>query len=114
VLLRFITSLQKGFTPLHVAAKYGHLRVARLLLKRGSDPNVEGRNGLTPLHVATHYSHIAVALMLMENGATPCCVAKVSSLLLQQFPWHHVQRGSYMPSLLREQQLAGSIPFPRF
>jgi len=70
-------SLQKGFTPLHVAAKYGHLRAARLLLKRGSDPNVEGRNGLTPLHVATHYSHIAVALMLMENGATPSCVAKV-------------------------------------
>jgi len=62
---------------LHVSAKYGHLRAARLLLKRGSDPNVEGRNGLTPLHVATHYSHIAVALMLMENGATPCCVAKV-------------------------------------
>jgi len=71
------SSKQKGFSPLHVAAKYGHLRAARLLLKRGSDPNVEGRNGLTPLHVATHYSHIAVALMLMENGATPCCVAKV-------------------------------------
>jgi hypothetical protein len=68
---------QKGFTALHIAAKYGHLRTARLLLKRGVDPNVEGRNGLTPLHVATHYSHIAVALMLMENGANPCCAAKV-------------------------------------
>jgi len=68
---------QKGFTALHIAAKYGHLRTARLLLKRGVDANVEGKNGLTPLHVATHYSHISVALMLMENGADPCCTAKV-------------------------------------
>lgn len=36
-------SLQKGFTPLHVAAKYGSLDVAKLLLKRHSPPDSAGK-----------------------------------------------------------------------
>ena len=68
---------QKGFTTLHVAAKFGRIKVARLLLEKGADPNIEGRNGLTPIHVATHYNHINVALLLLEKGANPCVAAKV-------------------------------------
>ncbi len=30
--------LQKGFTPLHVACKYGKVDVAELLLERGANP----------------------------------------------------------------------------
>ena len=69
--------LQKGFTPLHIAAKYGNIKVARLLLQKEADPNVQGKNGLTPLHVATHYNNVNVALLLLENGASPHCTAKV-------------------------------------
>ena len=35
--------LQKGFTPLHVAAKYGSLDVAKLLLQRRALPDDAGK-----------------------------------------------------------------------
>ncbi len=36
-------SLQKGFTPLHVASKYGSLDVAKLLLQRRAPPDSAGK-----------------------------------------------------------------------
>ena len=73
---------QRGFTPLHVAAKYGHLKVAEMLVNKGVDPNFDGKNGLTPLHVATHYNHVDIALFLLEKRANPHCATKVG---LQRF-----------------------------
>ena len=37
------TSPQKGFTPLHVASKYGSLDVAKLLLQRCAPPDSAGK-----------------------------------------------------------------------
>ena len=37
-------------TPLHYAAKHGHLNCIRLLLKYGADPNSKDGDGYTPLH----------------------------------------------------------------
>ena len=37
-------------TPLHYAAKHGHLDCIRLLLKYGADPNSRDGDGYTPLH----------------------------------------------------------------
>ena len=39
-------SPQKGFTPLHVAAKYGKARVAEVLLERDAHPNAAGKVSL--------------------------------------------------------------------
>lgn len=36
-------SLQKGFTPLHVAAKYGKIEVANLLLQKQAAPDAAGK-----------------------------------------------------------------------
>ncbi|GAB1288098.1 Ankyrin-2 [Apodemus speciosus] len=66
----------KGFTPLHVAAKYGSLDVAKLLLQRRAAADSAGKNGLTPLHVAAHYDNQKVALLLLEKGASPHATAK--------------------------------------
>lgn len=65
-------------TPLHIAAKYGQLGVARLLLQRGASPDLQGRNGLTALHVATHYNKPSIVLLLLQEfQASPHCKAKV-------------------------------------
>jgi len=75
-----IICTQKGFTALHVAAKYGHLEAMRLLLQdKRVDVNITGKNGLTPLHVATHYDNFDVIMMLMQHSANTHAVAKVGN-----------------------------------
>jgi len=75
------TCIQKGFAPLHIAAKHGHLPMTKLLLERGGNVDVKGRNELTPLHVATHYGHGEVAQHLLDNEADPVCQAKVGDVI---------------------------------
>lgn len=67
---------KKGFTPLHLTAKYGHIKVAELLLTKNAPVDAQGKNGVTPLHVASHYDHQNVALLLLEKGASPHATAK--------------------------------------
>ncbi|KAG5263009.1 hypothetical protein AALO_G00281450 [Alosa alosa] len=68
--------MRKGFTPLHVAAKYGKIEVANLLLQKKAPPDAAGKSGLTPLHVAAHYDNQKVALQLLDQGASPHAAAK--------------------------------------
>jgi ankyrin repeat protein len=60
-----------GWTPLHLAAFFGHLDAARVLLEAGADVHAVSRNSLTntPLHAATAGQHTAVALVLLAHGA---------------------------------------------
>src|SRR5205823_14122776 len=60
-----------GWTPLHLAAFFGHLDAARLLLDAGADVNAVSQNSLTntPLHAATAGKHPDVALLLIDHGA---------------------------------------------
>ncbi len=60
-----------GWTPLHLAAFFGQLEAARLLLDAGADVHAVSQNSLTntPLHAATAGKHPDVALLLLENGA---------------------------------------------
>ena len=60
-----------GTTPLHLAAKNGHLEVVRLLIEAGVDINKARTNdGATPLHIATQKGHVEVVSLLSEAGAT--------------------------------------------
>jgi len=71
--------LQKGFTPLHVCAKYDRPDIAEILLAcKDSNPDATARNGLTPLHVASHYGHDDVARVLLRHSADPNRTAKVN------------------------------------
>jgi RNA polymerase sigma factor (sigma-70 family) len=61
----------EGFTPLALAAHFGHLDVMRLLIDRGADVNrvATHRLAVTPLHAALFGRQVDAALLLIEGGA---------------------------------------------
>uniref|UniRef100_A0A8D3BRI5 Ankyrin-3-like n=1 Tax=Scophthalmus maximus TaxID=52904 RepID=A0A8D3BRI5_SCOMX len=62
-------SLSLGFTPLHIAAHYGNINVATLLLNRGAAVDFKARNDITPLHVASKRGNGNMVRLLLERGA---------------------------------------------
>lgn len=62
-----------GWTPLHLAAFFGQLDAARVLLDAGADVEAVSHNGMqnTPLHAATAGKHEPIALLLLQRGANP-------------------------------------------
>jgi ankyrin repeat protein len=62
-----------GWTPLHLAAFFGRLDAARLLLESAANVHAVSRNSMenTPLHAATAGKHSDVSLLLLANGADP-------------------------------------------
>jgi ankyrin repeat protein len=60
-----------GWTPLHLAAFFGHARVAEFLLGEGAQARAvsSNTNGNTPLHAALAGNHTFVAALLMGHGA---------------------------------------------
>ncbi|CAF1170221.1 unnamed protein product [Adineta steineri] len=60
---------KSGFTPLHIAAHYGNLEVAQLLIARGADVNYAASQNITPLHVASKWGKDNLVKLLLEKGA---------------------------------------------
>ncbi|XP_026639800.1 ankyrin-2 isoform X50 [Microtus ochrogaster] len=59
---------ESGFTPLHIAAHYGNVNVATLLLNRGASVDFTARNGITPLHVASKRGNTNMVKLLLDRG----------------------------------------------
>ncbi|KAJ0178957.1 hypothetical protein K1T71_005732 [Dendrolimus kikuchii] len=60
-----------GFTPLHVAAAKGYVRIARLLLQYGANVSAAAQGGIRPLHEACENCHVEVIRLLLAYGADP-------------------------------------------
>jgi ankyrin repeat protein len=60
-----------GWTPLHLAAFFGHVKVAEVLLGHDADPRARSRNanGNTPLHSALAGNQKMIAGLLIGVGA---------------------------------------------
>ncbi|XP_052009141.1 ankyrin-3-like [Xyrauchen texanus] len=60
---------ESGFTPLHIAAHYGNINVATLLLNRGAAVDFMARNDITPLHVAAKRGNGNMVKLLLDRGS---------------------------------------------
>lgn len=66
-----------GWTPLHLAAFFGHRDTAEILIERGAELGAVSENAMrnTPLHAAAAAGRLAVAELLVERGADPSAPA---------------------------------------
>jgi ankyrin repeat protein len=64
---------EDGFQPLGLASYFGHLELARYLIKAGAPINSPSHNGLraAPLQSATAAGYEKIVRMLLELGADP-------------------------------------------
>ena len=58
-----------GRTPLHIAAEYNRLTIAKLLITHGANINAQDYNGETPLHKAVYNQRIGIIKLLLDKGA---------------------------------------------
>jgi ankyrin repeat protein len=60
----------QGDTPLHIAAIRGDLKIGKLLLDAGANPNLPGDYWNTPLHIAVEKKNYEFGKLLLEHGAS--------------------------------------------
>ncbi|RYO58326.1 hypothetical protein AA0116_g7349 [Alternaria tenuissima] len=63
------TSYFQAYTPLHLAAKYGHVKIVDLLLEYGVDVNLHCETSHTALSLAAEGSHKETVALLLDKGA---------------------------------------------
>ena len=59
-----------GYTPLHLAARYGHHQLATLLIRKGARVDDQDCSGVTPLHIAALYGLADTVDVLLNMNAT--------------------------------------------
>ena len=56
-----------GQTPLHLAAKNGHLNVCKAIIKEANDKNPKDNQGMTPFHFAALVGHEKICKVFMSS-----------------------------------------------
>lgn len=59
----------RGWTPLHVACRYGRVKCVQILIQVGANVNVVNYSNRPPLHFACEYGHVGCAELLIQAGA---------------------------------------------
>ena len=57
-----------GYTPLHLAARYGHTNIGMRLIENGAHIHAQDCNGATPLHVAACHNHRDFVHFILSNA----------------------------------------------
>ena len=55
-----------GFTPLHLAAQNGHMKICQLIIGNVADKNPKAL-GWTPLHFAAQKGQMEICQLILEN-----------------------------------------------
>ncbi|GFV55829.1 GA-binding protein subunit beta-1 [Trichonephila clavipes] len=58
-----------GTSPLHMAAQYGHVETAEVLLRGGISRDARTKVDRTPLHLASQEGHVDIVKLLISHGA---------------------------------------------
>ncbi|XP_065085601.1 uncharacterized protein LOC135707679 [Ochlerotatus camptorhynchus] len=56
-------------SPLHIASKNGHLEIAKFLLDRSANVDLQDENNRTPLHYASANGHLEIVKLLLDRSA---------------------------------------------
>lgn len=59
---------EHGNTLLHIAAQNGNLRIGKLLVDKGANPNHQNKQGQTPGHFAVAYQFYEFASWLFDDS----------------------------------------------
>jgi hypothetical protein len=59
---------EHGNTLMHIAAQNGNLRIAKLLIEKGANPNHQNKQGQTPGHFAVAYQFYDFASWLFDKN----------------------------------------------
>jgi len=63
--------VEAGISPLHIAAAYGKIDMAKLLIQKGADVSIRAKDGLQPIHAAVgSYGSLEMIDYLLESGAS--------------------------------------------
>lgn len=99
-----------GFSPLHLAAQYGHVSTAEVLLRAGISRDARTKVDRTPLHVAAQEGHLDVVELLINHGAD---VDAVDMLKMTPLHWA-VERGHYNTVSLLLKERADATAMSKF
>lgn len=60
---------ENGLTPIHLAAKNGHVDLIKALKDAGADVSAQTEDGWTPMHLAAENGHVDVIKALTDAAA---------------------------------------------
>ena len=87
-----------GVTPLHWAARHGHLAICQYIFERVQDKNPKGNIGGTPLHLAAENGHLAICQYIIERVQDKNPKTKTPLYLATNFGYKEL--ADYLKSML--------------
>ncbi|XP_074037159.1 uncharacterized protein [Leptinotarsa decemlineata] len=89
---------RKGISPFHLAIGCDSndftVKVVRLILQHGGNPNVRSDDGLTPVHIAAAWGRLEVLQLLLSCGGDP--EARDSNYMT---PFHYAKKENFVDCL---------------